>query len=47
MFSQLVSTMKVKTVDKMIPSTYLCVILSVKHQKITISCGFNLISNSW
>ena len=46
-FFQLVSTMKVKIVDKMMPSTYLCVILYVKRQKMTISCGFNLISNSW
>ena len=27
-------------------SAYLCVIFHVKHKKITISRGFNLISNS-
>ena len=28
-------------------SAYLCVIIYVKPKKITISRGFNLISNSW
>ena len=32
---------------KIMQSAYLCVILHVKHQKITISRGFNLSSNSW
>ena len=26
---------------------YLCVISHEEHKKITISCGFNMISNSW
>ena len=37
---------KVNLVAKNMQSAYLCVIFHVK-QKITISCGFNLISNSW
>ena len=31
----------------MMQSAYLCVILHFKHKNITISRGFNLISNSW
>ena len=34
MFFQLRSTIKVKLVDKMKQSTYLCVILHVKHKKL-------------
>ena len=34
MFFQLLSTIKEKTVDKMMQSAYLCVILYVKHKKI-------------
>ena len=33
--------------DEVIQSDYLCVILHVKHTKITIYRDFNLISNSW
>ena len=47
MFSELLSTTKVKIVDEMMRSAYLCVILYVKHKKITISYDLNLISNSW
>ena len=46
MFSQLLSTIKVKIVDKMMQNSYLCVILYVRHKKNTISCGYNLIFNS-
>ena len=35
-----------KTVDKMMKSAYLCVILYVEHKKNTISWGFNLIFNT-
>ena len=45
MFFQLLSTMKVNLVAKIMQSVYLCFIFSCKAQKITISCGFNLISN--
>ena len=34
MFFQLLSTITVKVVDKMMQSGYLCVILYVKHKKI-------------
>ena len=47
MFSQLLSTIKVKIVDKMMQNSYLCVILYVTHKKNTISCGYNLIFNSF
>ena len=47
MFFQLFSTIKVNLVAKIMQSAYLCVIFYVKHKKITISRGFNLISNSW
>ena len=46
MFLYLLSTIKAKPVDKMKQSTYLCVILLVKHKKLPILC-LNLISNSW
>ena len=46
MFSQLLSAIKVKIVDKMMQNSYLCVILYVRHKKNTISCGYNLIFNS-
>ena len=47
MFSQLFSTIKVKIVDEMMQNSYLCVILYVRHKKIQISCGYNLIFNSF
>ena len=47
MFFQLLSTIKVNLVAKIMQSAYLCVIFHVKHKKITISRGFNLIFNSW
>ena len=34
MFSQLLLTIKVKIMDTMMQSAYLCVILHVKHQKL-------------
>ena len=46
-FSQLLSTIKVKIVDKMMQNSYLCVILYVRHKKIQISCGYNSIFNSF
>ena len=47
MLFQLLSTIKVKLVDEMMQSAYLCIILHVKNRKITIYRGFNPISNSW
>ena len=47
MVFQLLSTIKVYLVAKIKQSAYLCVIFHVKHKKIAISCGFNLILNSW
>ena len=47
MFSQLLSTIKVKIVDKMMQNSYLCVILYVRHKKNTISRSYNLIFNSF
>ena len=47
MFSELLSTTKVKIVDEMMQSAYLCVILYVKHKKTTISYDLHMISNSW
>ena len=47
MFSQLLSTIKVKIVDKMMQNSYFCVILYVRHKKNTISCGYNLFFNSF
>ena len=44
-FFQLLSTIKVNLVAKIMQNVYLCVIFSCKAQKMTISCGFNLISN--
>lgn len=46
MFSELLSTTKVKIVDEMVQSAYLCVISS-STKKISISYDLNLISNSW
>ena len=43
---QHLSTIKVNPVAKIMQTAYLCVIFHVKHKKITISYGFNLISNS-
>ena len=45
MFFQMFSTIKVNLVAKIMQSAYLCVIFH--NKKITISRGFNLISNSW
>ena len=42
MFFQLLSTIKVNLVAKLLQSAYLCVIFHVKHKKNTISRGFNL-----
>ena len=47
LFFQLLSTIKVNFVAKIMQSAYLCVIFHAKHKKITISRDFNLISNSW
>ena len=47
MFCQLLSTIKVKIVDKMMQNSYLCVILYVRHKKNTISRSYNLIFNSF
>ena len=47
MFFQLLSTIKVNLVAKVVQSAYLCVIFHVKLKKITISRGFSLIFNSW
>ena len=44
-FFQLLSTIKENLVAKIMQSAYLYVTLYVKHKKITISEGFNLISN--
>ena len=44
---QLLSTIKVNIVAKIMQSAYLGVIFNVKHKEITISRGCNLISNSW
>ena len=46
MFFQLPSTIKVNLAAEIMQSAYLCVVFHVKHKKITISRGFNLISNS-
>ena len=46
-FLKFLSTIELNLVDKMKRSTYLCVILHVKHKKITNSLCFYLISNSW
>ena len=47
MFFKLLSTIKVNLVAKIMQSAYLCVIFHVKHKKMVIFSGFNLISNSW
>ena len=39
MFFQLLSTVKVNLVAKIMQSAYLCVIFHIKHKKITISYG--------
>ena len=39
MFFQLLSTIKVNLVAKIMQSAYLCVIFHIKHKKITISHG--------
>ena len=44
-FFQLLSTINANLVAKIMQSAYLYVTLYVKHKKITISNGFNLISN--
>ena len=44
MFSQLVSIVKVKIVDRMMQNDYLCVILYVKHKKLPFLAVF---ANSW
>ena len=46
MFFQLFSTIKVKSVDKMMQSTYLCVVLQVKRKQLFVSPGRGWISNS-
>ena len=43
MFFQLLSTIKVNLVAKIMQIAYLCVIFHVKHKTITISRGVNLI----
>ena len=40
MFFQLFSTIKVKPVDKMMQSSYLCVILQIKRKKEIILTAF-------
>ena len=42
MFFQLFSTIKVKLVDEMMQSNYLCVILHVKRKKVLIVTVFTL-----
>ena len=46
-FFQLVSTTKVKFVDKMKQSTYLCIVLHVQRKTKIHSLRFYLISNPW
>ena len=41
------AVLKVKLGDKMIRSTYLCVIFHVKHRKLPILTVFTGFSNSW
>ena len=47
MLLQILPTIKVNLVAKIMQGAYLCVIFHVKHEKNTISRGFNLISTSW
>ena len=47
MVFQLLLIIKVNLVAKIMQSAYVCSIFHVKHKKIIISRGFNLISNSW
>ena len=42
-FFQLLSSIKVYLVAKIMQSAFLCVIFHVKRKKIPSSCGFNLI----
>ena len=44
---QLFWTIELNPVAKIMQSAYLCIIFHVKHKKITMCPGFNLISNSW
>ena len=46
MFFQLFSTIKVKLVNEMMQSNYLCVILHVKGKKVLILTVFTFIFNS-
>ena len=46
-FFQLLSTIKVNLVAKIMQSVYSSVIFHFKNQKVTISRGFKLMSNSW
>ena len=45
-FIQFRTTIKVNLEAKIMQSAYLCVIFHVKHKKLPVSRGFNLISNS-
>ena len=45
MFSQLLSTIKVKIVDKTMQIANLCVILHVKHKKLSCPAVLNLIAH--
>ena len=46
-FFQLLSTIKVNLVAKIMQSVYSSVIFHFRNQKVTISGGFKLMSNSW
>ena len=46
MFFRLLSTIKVKLVDKMMRSTYLCVVLDAEHKKLPILAVFTCIRTS-
>ena len=46
MFFQLFSTIKVKPMNKMMQSSYLCVILQVKRKQLLAPRGRGWISNS-
>ena len=46
LFFQLLSTIKVNLVTKIMQSAYLCLIFHVMHKKNTISRGFTQICNS-
>ena len=47
MFFLLLSTIKVNIVAKIMQSAFFICYFSFEAQKITISRGFNLVSNSW